>query len=401
MKRRDLKILWHSNAPWSFSGYGTFTGQLARRLKEDGWQIALSCNYGLQGTPIEWEGIKCYPTIADPMGGDSIVFHSQEFGANVVFVMQDVWTLNPSYLSQLKTFIPYVPIDKSPVPPNVLANLRFAFKIISFAQFGHDELAKSGFASDLIVEGTDTEVFKPLNKKKELRQKMGLPETAFIWAVIGANKENPPRKGFQESIEGFKMFHDKHPDSAMFVSYAQQTNPGGFPIKEYAHYLGLDGVVFYPNDYLTAITGSSTMMNDFYNASDALLHPSQTEGFGLCIIEAQSAGIPAVVQDCHSMPALIKEGKTGFAAKTLHKRFVNDGSFVHVADSNSVYSCMEKVYKMVKDNPEQVAKDTRANIVDNFNIDTLVKEKWVPLLESLQDKLIPLQIPEKELQSTK
>lgn len=390
-KRRELKILWHSNAPWSFSGYGVFTGQLVKKLKSDGWPIALSLNFGLQGTPIEWEGIPCYPSLNDPIGGDSLVPHAQKWEANVVFVMQDIWTLNPAYISQLKTFIPYLPIDKSPVPQNVLANLRFAFKIISFSQFGQDELKKAGFASDLIVEGTDINVFKPLNKKAELRKKMGLPPTAFIWSVIGANKENPPRKGFQESLEGFKKFHDNHPDSALFVSYAQQTNPGGFPIKEYAHYLELDNAVFYPNDYLTAFHGNSEMMNEFYNASDALLHPSQTEGFGLCIVEAQAAGIPAVIQNCHSMPALIQEGKTGFGAKTLHKRFVNDGSFVHVADSNSVYECMENTFKLIQANPKKVAQDTRANIVDNFNLDTLVKTKWVPLLETLQDRLIPLQ----------
>lgn len=390
-KRRDLKLLWHSNAPWSFSGYGTFTGQLARRLRDDGWKIALSCNYGLQGTPIEWEGIKCYPSIADPIGGDALIPHAQEFGANAVFVMQDIWTLNPAYMSQIKVLIPYVPIDKSPVPQNVLSNLRFAYKIITFAQFGHDELAKSGFSSQLIVEGTDTNIFKPLNKKKELRQKMALPENAFIWCMIGANKENPPRKGFQEALEGFKAFHDQHPDSAMLISYAQQTNPGGFPIKEFVHYLGLDANVFYPNDYLTAITGSSTMMNEFYNASDALLHPSQTEGFGLCIIEAQSAGIPVVIQNSHSMPALIQEGKTGFGASTLYDRFVNDLGFVKVADPKSVAECMEKTYQILKENPEQVSRDCRVNVVANFNIDTLFKEKWVPLLESLQERILPLQ----------
>jgi ATP-dependent DNA helicase DinG len=52
-------------------------------------------------------------------------------------------------------FIPYLPVDQSPVPPQVLDRLRFAYKIITFSKFGQTELQKSGFSSTMFWEGVD------------------------------------------------------------------------------------------------------------------------------------------------------------------------------------------------------------------------------------------------------
>ena len=82
------------------------------------------------------------------------------------------------------------------------------------------------------------------------------------------------------------------------------------------------------------------------------------------------------------------EGKTGWGAETAYKRFSTDMSWIHIADVNSIYECMEKAYKAVKANPEKLAKDCRRNVMDNFNIDTIVKNSWIPLLEELQEELL-------------
>src|SRR3990167_2210556 len=400
LKRRDLRILWNSNSPHSSSGYGIQTRDILYRLAEDGWPVAISAFYGVDGGPVDiaypkglnprLEGtiIKHYPKLSESWGSDAMYFHGRDWNAHVVFSMQDAWVLDPSFLSKIPVWIPYAPIDKEPIPQNVLQKLQYAYKILCFSKFGNDLLANSGFASTLIYEGTDTEIFKPADKV-DARRKLGLPQDAFIFSMIGANKENPPRKGFQEALQAFKLFYDKHPESAMLF-HIQQRSPAGFPIKEYANYLGILKQLYFVDDYRSMFMSTSDSIAIEYNACDALLHPSQTEGFGLCIIEAQACGKPVIVQRCQSMPELIIEGKTGFSADTLYKRFTADLSFVHTADPNSVYDSMEKTYSLVKENVEQVQEDCRNWIVDNFNIDTLVKTRWIPELEALQDDLVPL-----------
>lgn len=398
-KRRDLRLLVNTNGLHGYSGYSTEMKDVLYRLVKDGWKVAVSANHGIQGGPIyipypreenpKLQGLEIlhYPLIADPSGSEGIYYHALDFRAHAVMSMQDIWTLNPQFLSKMRYWIPYFPVDKEPIPVNVLEKLKFAYKAISFSQFGYDVLQEAGYVSDLIIEGTDSEIFKPLDQQK-IRKELGLPADAFMFVMVAANKENPPRKGFQEAMEAFKLFHDKHPEAAMLFSI-QQNSPTGFPVKQFAYHLGIEKRMFFTDDYSAMFKPSSVKVNQLYNASDVLLSPSQTEGFGLTIIEAQAAGKPAIVQRCQSMPELIQEGKTGFIAETLYKRFTPDLSYVHVADPKSVYEQMEKAYALVKNDPNKTKVNCRNNVVDNFNIDTIVQKKWIPYLEELQEEILP------------
>ena len=399
-KRRDLRLLWNTNGIQTNSGYAVEARDLLYRLVEDGWPVAVSAFHGIDAYPVDtlypknlnprFDGlqIKQYPSMGNPYGSDAMFFHGNNYKAHVVMSLQDIWTLDPQFLSKLPTWIPWLPIDKEPIPINVIDKMRYAYKIMCFSKFGNDLLLENGFSPTFIYEGTDTEIFKPMNQQ-ECRKQLGLPQDAFFFCMVAANKENPPRKGYQEALTAFKMFHDKHPEAAILF-HTQQKAPTGFPIKEYAAHLGVANRMWFVDDYTSMFNSASDVIAKEYNACDALLHPSQTEGFGLTIIEAEACGLPVVIQNCQSMPELIIEGKTGFGAETLYKRYTSDLSFVNMADPQSVYECMEKVYKMVKENENKVKIDCRNWVVENFNIDTLVKTKWVPFLESLQDELLPI-----------
>jgi len=393
-----MRILWSSNGPHTNSGYGVETRDLLFRFLEDKWPVACNSFWGINGFPVNLYGqdliddrfkdlkLKCYPTMDDPWGSDAIVAHGQHSQSNVVFTFQDVWTLNTERLRQLKTWVPYVPIDKDPVPQGVLEKLQYAYRIITFSSFGQKALQRAGFTSTLILEGTDTTIFKPLNRL-ETRKKFNIPEDKFVFGMVAANKENPPRKGFQEALEAFKLFSDKHPEALLFI-HTQQMGPQSFPVQQFAQSLGIGDKLLMMNPYQAVFMSDSHTINDEMNMFDCLLHPSQTEGFGLTVVEAQSAGIPVIVNDCHSMPELIIEGKTGFKCKTDKPRYTNDLSWVYPADVNSLYEQMEKVYKIIKENPKKVKTDCRNHIKKNFNIDTIYEEKWKPMLERLQLEIL-------------
>lgn len=401
-KRRDLRVLWNSNAVWTNSGYAAEQRDLLFRMRKDGWETAQVGFWGLMGYPVTVYGqdlidarfkdisLKVYPRLDQDYGTDAMLYHGQDYKANVLMTMQDVPLLDPNILSQLKVpFIPWVPIDKTPVPPAVLNILRYAYKIVTFSRFGQQELEKHGFTSTLIIEGTDTNIFKP-EDKIEARKKLGLPQDRFLFGMVAANKENPPRKGFEEALQAFKLFHDKHPEAALMI-HSQQQAPGGFPIQPFVQHLKLNDSVFFMDNYHAIFMSDSHTINTEMNAFDVLLHPSQTEGFGLTVIEAQAAGTPAIVNNCHSMPELVIPGKTGEICAVESKRFTSDLSYVYRADITSLYEQMEKVYAMVKADPYKVQVDCREHVKKHFNIDTIYQEQWVPFYESLQAELLPLQ----------
>lgn len=397
-KRRDLKILWQSNSPSANSGYSVFSRDLLFRLLKDGWNVECSSmGAGVDAYPIFLYGedliddrfkglkLKVYPKMHEPYGSDSLVFHGIESKAHVIFTMQDVWPLQPAELSKLRTWISYAPIDKYPVPNNVIEKLRYAYKIITFSEFGQKALEERGFTSTLILEGTDTEIFKPMNKVA-MRKKYGLPEDIFLFGMIGANKENPPRKGYQEAIEAFKLFCDKHAEARIFF-HTQQVTPMGFPIKDLSRVLGIADKFFFLDDYRGSFNSRSHDIAEEINMFDVLLHPSQTEGFGLLPIEAMSCGVPVIVNNTTSMPEAVIPGKTGEIAETDRHRFTPDATWVWTADVQSVYECMERLYtKLHQENT--IAKDCRDHILEKYNIDKQFKEKWLPLFEELQEEIL-------------
>lgn len=388
-KKRNLRILFNSNAAFSSSGYGVHMKDILYRFIEDGWQVAQSTFYGLEGAPLMINGLKMYPKMADPWGSDAMYFHGKDFKADAVFSMQDVWPMDTNFLKKMQEekipWIPYVPIDQEPVPPLVLDKLRYAHKIITFSEFGRKALAKKGFSSTLIVEGTDTNLFKP-GDKVDMKKKLGIPEDIFLFGMVGANKDNPPRKGFQEALDAFALFVNDHPKSGMFIHTLMQQG-GGFPLLDYAKHLGIRDKMYFVDDYHVFWHSGHDVVAKEMTAFDVLLQPSTNEGFGLPIIEAQSKGIPVIVNNCTAMPELVVEGVTGEICDTYYKRFTGQQGYVYTADVNYLLEKMNKLYnKLGKKNT--IAKDCRKHIIDNYNVETIVKEKWIPLFEDLQEELL-------------
>jgi len=384
VKDRRLKILWSSNASFVPSGYGVFTRDLLYRLLKDGWDVAESAFVGLEGAPITLEGLKIYPKLNEPFGTDSMFANSKHFQADVTFAMQDIWTLNPQILNQIPRWIPYLPIDQEPISAGILQNLKFAYRIITFSRYGQKALEREGFTSTLILEGTDTDIFKPQDKIM-CRQKFSIPEGAFVFGQIGANKENPSRKGWQQSLEAFRMFHDKHPE-ALYFYQTNQFQPGNFPMAEYAKYLGILPQVMTMEPYMGTVHAGSTVMSELINSFDVLLHPSMTEGFGLLIIESQACGIPPIVNNCHSQPELVIPGVSGEICEPAYKHFSSAGGFWYAADTNSLYDKMETLFRADR---KKMGEAGRKNVLENYDINKLVKDQWIPLLSDLQEELLP------------
>jgi len=55
---------------------------------------------------------------------------------------------------------------------------------------------------------------------------------------------------------------------------------------------------------------------DFYNLADIILLPSLKEGLGMIAAEAQACGKPVIASKNSSLPEVIRDGQSGFLAKT-------------------------------------------------------------------------------------
>jgi glycosyltransferase involved in cell wall biosynthesis len=381
---KKLRIIFNSNIRFCISGYGTQMNEFMPLIRDEGYPLAEIDFYGLEGAILDIDGIKHYPKIADMWGGDALQMHGNDFKADVTITLQDIWVLDPNYMRQAKRLICYVPVDHEPIPPAILDRLRLCYRVIAPAPYAQRELLRVGIQSTYIPWTVDTEALHPMpDKKAEFRKALGIPADYFLFGMVAANKDNPPRKSFQEAMDAFKLFHDKHPKSAMYF-HTMIDQQGGFPIRQYAQVLGINDVVFHPPPYDMLFKIKKADMAKVYNTFDCYLAPSLNEGFGVPIAEAESCGIPVITNNFTAMRDLVEDGVTGYKCDVAYKRFTPLASYVGVPDHKSIYEKMELIFNADR---EKMCKNCREFAVKNFDTKTVFRTKWRPFLSMLEQEI--------------
>jgi glycosyltransferase involved in cell wall biosynthesis len=249
---------------WATSGYSMQTAEILPHIRDAGYPIAASNFFGQQGGKFMLEGIVQYPVINHVYGSDAMVLHARDFQADVVFSLQDTWVLNPQDMPQVTRWIPLCPVDHDPLSPPVQQILRFAYRVIAYSKHGQKELQRHGIASTYIPHTVNTEIFTPMNTP-ERKQKAGLPADIYLVGMVAANKENPPRKSFQEALDAFKLFLEKVPQAMLYI-HSDPEFPGGFNFKQYADFLGIGSRILMPDRYQAIFnTDKAAMARSLYD----------------------------------------------------------------------------------------------------------------------------------------
>ena len=378
-EKRKLRIAINTHDPRSYSGYAQTANEIYPLMVKEGFPTALISFFGVEGFVDELNGAKVYPKFNNPYGDDAMVIHGNDFKADIVISNQDSWTLDPNHLVNINRYVPWVPIDHDPVPPPVVERMRRAYRIITCSKFGYEQLKVHGLHSTYIPYTVNEEIFKPMDKQ-ELRKKFGLPQDGFIFGMVAANKDVPPRKSFQEVLDAFKMFLKNHPDAYLYFN-VPMGNPQGFPILEYAKFIGVGERVFHNDTYNIMFKFDKQAVAEIINCFDVSLNPSMSEGFGLNIVEAQSCGVPVIVNDFTAMPELIIDGETGFKTSVAWKRFTHLLSYVGHPSTQDLYEKMELSYTADR---KTMGEKGREYVIENYSTKNVWKNHWLPWLSKVE-----------------
>lgn len=156
--------------------------------------------------------------------------------------------------------------------------------------------------------GCEPDVFYPLPdaERTAYRQKaFGIDEETFL--VVWANR-NQARKDPARAMAAFALFHERVPNSKLFMLCKQEDMAGN--IRGQAMLMGLDltSIVFTQptvyrqlDDGRVEISGYNEIngyprdvLNRLYNAADVAISTSRGEGWGLTTSEFMAAGVPFV-----------------------------------------------------------------------------------------------------------
>lgn len=321
MSSKQLKVLFHSNAPYIDSGYGVQTDVVTRWLAAQGHEVVISGFHGHRGTTLNLNGIKILPGSAEQWGNDIILAHYDYERPDVLMMLMDSWVVDTTILDHMPAAI-WAPVDHTPIPEAVAAALRHTRWPVAMSRHGEQEMRKVGLDPFYVPHMVETTVYKP-GDRAAARAAFGVTGDRFMAVTVAANKGFPSRKMLDKLLLAWKLFLDKQPGGVLYIHTNPYPTMGGPDLMRIADFYGLrhrlgalqpgetlDGYdVVFP-DFYRMMRGdySPVTLNNLYNAADVFVLPSAGEGFGVPVIEAQAAGCPVVVTDWSALHELGEAG---------------------------------------------------------------------------------------------
>lgn len=166
--------------------------------------------------------------------------------------------------------------------------------------------------------GVDIHRFRPdPETRRSTRAAMGIPADAFVYLFAGRlNRE----KGIGELLQAFSRITVDFPEAYLVLVGPDEE---GMLHGEGGADAGLSRVIS---------VGYSDAPEKYMSAADVFCLPSHREGFGLVIIEAAAAGLPAIGSAIYGISDAIVHGETGLlherqnvpALYTCMKEFISD-----------------------------------------------------------------------------
>lgn len=192
--------------------------------------------------------------------------------------------------------------------------------------------------------GVDMAQFKPTYTKEELFDKDDI--------VIGTVKTLEEKYGIEYLIKAFKIVNDKHPKLPLKLLIVG----GGSlekKLKDLTKDLGIENK--------TIFTGKVPYgdVPKYHNMLSVFVSVSDSESFGVAIIEASACEKPVVVSDVGGLPEVVEDGITGFV--------------VPPKDPVKTAEAIEKLI-LNKDLREKVGKNGRERVKKLYNWDDNVKQ---------------------------
>jgi len=380
--QKNMSILWHSVAPHIRSGYGTVTRNVTGRIKQAGYPIVCSAYYGLvEGGVLKINDVPVIPNVwGDDLGRQTVPYLTQRFNFSLQILHTDFWAFD--WFTQLPHPILYGPLDHVSYPEYYKQILKGFEDVIMLTEFAKQEIEKDGIKCQVIPHGVDTKIFKPMDKSK-CRKRFNFSDDAFIAGVVAANADPEPRKGWDSLFDGLRIFFERNPDARknMFIfAFTKANDSRGFALGNLARMSGVYGNVFFPEHYAPLMGISDEEMAMLMNCFDVLCSCSRREGFGLPIIEAQACGIPVIGTNFSSIPELLNYGKHGWLVKKKAWAYTPLNGKCVIPDEKDIAKKLEEAYFDTK--LRKKYGRIAYNFAQRYDWDKLMKEKWIPYLES-------------------
>lgn len=389
---RDMRILWHSVAPFISSGYGTVTRYFMIQLLNSGFTAFSSAYYGLQpGGILNWKGLYVLPVIRggiDKLGFETVAEHYKRFQCDLGIFHSDFW-VSHLFTKKIPNSLCYSPIDHENYPDKWLQVLR-GYKWIAVPSLhAQKELAKSKLESTYVPHGVNIKIYHPMDKLQS-RKAFTLEKEKFIVGIVAGNNDDETRKGWDSNFLAFKYFLEqnkdiKEKDVTLFI-HTDPTNERGRNLIELSRQIGVDKYIIWNDKYSATVIGlPETAMAKLYNSFDVFLLLSRREGFCLPVLEAQACGIPCILNDFSALSERNDYGRVGWLCKPATFTYSPINAVTSIADPYKGADALSEAYNNDKKRKMFAKKSLAFAKTQTWDIG--FKKYFLPLLEEIGDEI--------------
>jgi len=387
----DMRILWHSVAPYIGSGYGKVTKYTLAGLLNKGFVALCSAYYGIQpGGVVNYKGIYVLPVVKesmDKLGFKTAAEHYKRFQCDLGIFHADFW-VSYKFAKLIPNSLCYSPIDHENYPEKWLNVLR-AYKWVAVpSKHAQQELKKSGIEAEFVPHGVDTKVYRPLDKTSS-RKAFTLEKDKFIIGIVAANNDDEPRKGWDGMFQAIKIFLDNNPDAKKDVEVVIHTDPEnerGRNLIELSKQIGVHDKIIWNDRYTSSVIGlPETGMARLYNCFDVFLMLSRREGFCLPVLEAQACGVPCIVNGFSALIERVNYGKCGWLIPPRALVYSPLNAISSIPDPEKAADALEEAYN--KDSKRKYFSKRSLEYARRQTWEIALEKHWLPLLERIGEEL--------------
>lgn len=150
---------------------------------------------------------------------------------------------------------------------------------------------------DVILNGVDTERFRPRSRTGALRGRLGIGDDALVVGVIA---RLAPVKNHRLLLEAFARVHGEIPQARLAMVGDGPLRPA---LEARVRDLELESTALF--------LGEATDVAEIHPDLDLVVLPSKAEGTSMSVLEAMASGVPVVASAVGGTPQLLDHGRCG------------------------------------------------------------------------------------------
>lgn len=423
------KVLCWQDFCGGSTGFGNVSRAILQRLQATG-------NYEFDIVAINYDGsyvdqnkypYHFYPAVSplstnekmksDVYGFQKVLLMAGSGKYDLIFIINDPFIIKvvmPQLVEMQKKMakdkrfeiITYFPVDCQLKPEwvkDTISNITFP---VAYTKYARSETIKHDPSQEniqIIYHGVDKNIFFPYPKEELAKLKMQMfgPDHHNKYVVLNVAR-NQPRKDLLRTFKGFKIFHDKYPNTFLFL-LSQAQDVGGNLI-EIANKCGLvwdkDWACPAPGSYGANQGYPIEIVNKIYNASDVVVSTALAEGFGLSTVEGMATMKPLLFPKNTSLVEIIGENEERgwFIESGKDENFwvcLGNGDNNNIRPVVDVYDMADKL-EYIYTHPDEVRAKVERAYSEVWTWDEVCKE-WITLFDKAWNKVQVMRTPHPEI----